>query len=335
MDSNEDKKKIKIIIGIFLSILIIGTIGYMFILKISLIDAIYMTIITISTVGFKEVAKMNIIAKIFSILLILFGVGTVGYTFTTIIVMFVEGTMQNIWRDKKMEKKIDKIKNHTIICGGGETCSVIVKEFIKTDSEFVIIEKNEEKYLKLRDKGYLVIYGDSTEDLYLERAGIKKASGLITVLPTDADNIVTALTARNMNSEIHIISKAIDETSHQKLKKVGADKTISMNEIGGSRMAALMLKPHIISFLDVVTRMGEIELDLEQVEICKSSSIKNLELRRAEIPKKTGLIVLAIKKLNEEKLYFNPSPDYILRIGDILLVLGKEEQIEKLRELAH
>ncbi|MDO5707707.1 MAG: potassium channel protein [Andreesenia angusta] len=335
MNSKEDKKKIKIITGIFLSILLMGTIGYMFILKITLIDAIYMTIITISTVGFKEVATMNSIAKLFSIFLILLGVGTVGYTFTTLIVMFVEGTMQNIWRDKRMEKRIKKLENHIIICGGGETCSVIVKEFKKTDSEFVIIELEEDKYLRLREEDYTVIHGDSTEDKVLLRAGVEKAKGLITVLPTDADNIVTSLTARTINPNLHIISKAIDETSHEKLKKVGADKTISMNEIGGSRIAALMMKPHIISFLDVVTRMGEIELDLEQVEVSPNSYLNNLELRKAEIPKKTGLVVLAVKSEGNEKLYFNPSSNYMIKKGDILLVLGREEQIEKLRELAN
>lgn len=168
----------------------------------------------------------------------------------------------------------------------------------------------------------------------MEKAGVSRAKGLISVLSTDVENIVTVLTARTMNPDLYIISRAIHKTCPEKLKKVGADKTLSAVEIGGRRMAALMTKPNIISFLDVITRVGDLELDLEEVTIEAGSSLDKIMIKDAQIPKKTGLIVLAIKEVNNKDLIFNPTPEHIFEEGDVLLVLGSEDKVKKLRSLA-
>ncbi|MDO4794045.1 MAG: NAD-binding protein, partial [Filifactor alocis] len=312
----------------------IATFGYYKLLNISLTDALYMTIITISTVGYKEVVDMTPPAKIFSIFVIFSGIGIVGYTFTTLEVIILEGNFKTIWRHKVMNSKIEKMKNHIIIPGGSESSEIIAERFLRSNKDFVIIEKDEKKYEHLIEKNIPTLLGDAMEEEFLKMAGIERASGFISALHTDSDNIVAVLTARHMNRELYIISRSIDKNSREKLMKAGANNTVSSNEIGGNRMAAIMLRPTVISFLDVFTRAGDIELDLEDVIIGSGSSIENQSLRDMRIPQKIGLTVLATKKRTAEKIQFNPNPDEILRVGDSLVVLGTVEQIYQLRQLA-
>lgn len=305
----------------------------MILLKVDFVDALYMTVITISTVGFGEVGTTSDQSEIFSIFMIFLGVGVVGYTFTTVVAMFVEGKLTELWKGSKMEKKISALSDHYIICGSGELAEVIIKKFIDENLNFVVITDNIKDLDDYSHHDVLVIEGHSTEESILEHAGINKAKGLISTLDSEVDNIVTVLTARNLNKEIYIIANSISKSGNEKLLKVGANKTLSAVEISGKRMASLMIKPNIISFLDVVTRIGDIELDLEEVIVKKASYLENKTLLEAQIPKKTGLIVLAIKKIEDGQLQFNPPVDYIFKIGDVLIVLGREDQIDKLKHL--
>lgn len=302
----DEKRKLKFIFYTFGLLLLVGTIGYMILLKISFVDALYMTVITISTVGFGEVAQMDSQAKIFSIFMIFWGVGIVGYAFTTIVVMFVEGKIVDIWKGRRMDSKIAQLNEHYIICGSGELCDVIVKKIIKEDLNFVVITDDHELLENYSKEDILVVEGSSTEEKILEKAGITKAKGLISTLNTEVDNIVTVLTARNLNDKIYIIATSMSKSGSEKLLKVGANKTLSAVEISGKRMAALMIKPNIMTFLDVFTRVGSVELDLEEVTVRKRSYLENKTILEAHIPKKTGLMILAIKGIENDKLIFNP-----------------------------
>lgn len=302
----EEKKKLKFIVYAFILLIVIGVLGYMILLKVDFVDALYMTVITISTVGFGEVGTTSDQSEIFSIFMIFLGVGVVGYTFTTVVAIFVEGKLTELLKGSKMEKKISALSDHYIICGSGELAEVIIKKFIDENLNFVVITDN---IIDLDDYSHhdvLVIEGHSTEESILEHAGINKAKGLISTLDSEVDNIVTVLTARNLNKEIYIIANSISKSGSEKLLKVGANKTLSAVEISGKRMASLMIKPNVISFLDVVTRIGDIELDLEEVIVKKASYLENKTLLEAQIPKKTGLIILAIKKIEDGQLQFTP-----------------------------
>ncbi|KXO15831.1 potassium channel protein [Peptoniphilus sp. GNH] len=329
----EEKRKLKFILSAFVLLLLTGVLGYMILLKLSFVDALYMTVITISTVGFGEVGKPNMGSEIFSIIMIFAGVGIVGYAFTTFVAMLVEGKLMDLWKGNKMEKKISALNNHYIICGSGELAEVIIEKFMAEKLDFVVITDKREDLDNYSHHDILVVEGHSTEESVLTHAGIQKAKGLISTLDTEVDNIVTVLTARNLNKEIYIISNSTSKSGSEKLLKVGANKTLSATEISGKRMASLMIKPNIISFLDVVTRIGDLELDLEEVIVKKDSYLENKNLIQAQIPKKTGLIVLAIKKIEDESLLFNPPIDYTFKIGDVLIVLGREEQVDKLKNL--
>ena len=329
----EEKRKLKFIFLAFALLLITGVIGYMILLKVDFIDALYMTVITISTVGFGEVGTTSNLSEIFSVFMIFLGVGIVGYAFTTVVAMFVEGKVSDLWKGSKMDKKIAALNNHYIICGSGELAEVIIKKFINEKLDFVVISDRREDLEDFSHHDILVVEGQSTEESVLEHAGIERAKGLIATLDSEVDNIVTVLTARNLNKNIYIISNALTKSGSEKLLKVGADKTLSAVEISGKRMASLMIKPNIISFLDVVTKIGDVELDLEEVLIKRGSYLENKNLIEAQIPKKTGLIVLAIKKIEDGKMIFNPPIDYTFKIGDVLIVLGRDDQVDSLKNL--
>nr|WP_072515014.1 potassium channel protein [Ndongobacter massiliensis] len=329
----EVKRKLKFILYAFTLLLVIGVIGYMYLLKIDFVDALYMTVITISTVGFGEVGITSDQSEIFSVLMIFLGVGTVGYAFTTLVAMIVEGQLADLWKGSKMDKKISALQDHYILCGSGELAEVIIESFVAENLPFVVVTDKRDDLDDYSHHNILVVEGHSTEECVLEQAGIERAKGLISTLDNEVDNIVTVLTARNLNKDIYIIANSMTKSGREKLLKVGANKTLSAVEISGKRMASLMIKPNIISFLDIVTRVGNVELDLEEVAVKSGSYLEKKTLRDAQIPNKTGLMVLAIKKKEDGRMLFNPPSDYALQLGDVLIVLGREEQVEQLRHL--
>lgn len=329
------KNQINYVVILLVSLVLTGVIGYKILLELSFLDALYMTVITISTVGYAEVGVMDTEAKIFSIFLIFVSIGTVGYLFSTIISYFLEGDLKTAWRRRKMESSITELKGHYIICGAGETGQNAIKQFKSSNVDFIVIDKDENKVKDLMEDNIYSVQGDATQDFVLEKAGIRYAKGLISSLSSDAENVYTVLSARQMNKDLYIVSRAIDKGAAGKLKKAGANNTISPNEIGGTRMASLMLRPNVISFLDIITRAGDVILDLEEVVIFEKSALINTQLKEAKIPQKTGLIILAIKKMGMEKLSLNPSYDEVLTIGDTMIVLGTESQVSLLKEIAN
>ena len=330
-----DRRKFLLILILFLTVIIVGIVGYSKLLGVGIIDAFYMTVITISTVGYSEVAPMTAAAKIFSIFVIFSGLAVVGYGLTSVFSLFFEGELKDAWRKKRMETKIGRLRDHFIVCGAGDMAQTVIERFNESDCGFVIIEKNEELAEEMMRKDYLTVHGDATHEATLETAGIKKARGIVCVLASDADNVFVVLTARQMNEKIYIVSKAVEKSAHNKLLKAGADKTISPNEIVGQRIAALMLRPSVISFLDVITRAGDVTLDLEEVTVPARSILAGKKLFEAKIPEKTGLIVLAVKSRDDTNLIFNPNSNEILNAGDTMIVMGTNDQVSQLRVMVN
>lgn len=327
-------KRIAISLLILFLLVIIGALGYRYFLSVSWLDALYMTIITISTVGYQEVATMTPSAKIFSIALILLSLGTVGYLLTNIASSLFESNVMEALRRRKMKNSIERLENHYIVCGSGETGSAVIDYLTSKKVPFVVIDNNEDVIANLINHGVLAFVGNATQEEVLQQAQIQRAKGLIASLSRDSYNVYTVLTARGMNPDLYIVAKAIEKGADEKLKKAGANNTISPNEIGGRRLAASLVRPSIISFLDAITMAGEVEFDLEEIVIQRSSSLIDLSLKEARIPEKTRLMVMAIKKKNSSSLIFNPSSDEILAEGDTMIVLGQDSQVNVLRELA-
>ena len=219
----------------------------------SLLDAIYMTIITLTTVGFEEVKDLsgNPYARILTIFIILFGMGSILFVVSTVTGFILEGELTNVFGRRKMLKEISILKNHFIVCGIGDIGSTVVKELIQTKRNFVVVDTDSEKLEKLSAmEKILYINDDATNDEALVNAGVHEAQGLITILPDDKDNLFVTLTAKQLNPNLRIVSKGVDEHTIKKLKMAGADSVVLSNSIGGLRMVSELIRPAAVSFLD-------------------------------------------------------------------------------------
>jgi voltage-gated potassium channel len=312
-----------------------GSIGYYIIFngQPKFMDCIYMTVVSLTTVGYGEIIEItgNVPAQIFTMVLITFGVGIILYSISTITAVIVEGELTGILRKKKMIKQIQKLKDHIIVCGGGETGRPVLVELSKNKELFVLIEQDKETIERCKSiDNLLYIQGDATEDENLMAAGIKKASGIIVVLPSDKDNLYVTMTARMLNKEIRIVSKMIDQNLAPKLKMAGANRVVSPNTIGALRMASEMIRPTVVDFLDSMLRSSRGNLRIHQITVSKDSEIVEKNLRESGIKDHFGLLVLAAKHENEE-IEFNPNPDQILTKGMTLIVMGEVDDIARAR----
>ena len=325
------KRLIIIFLALFL-VFLCGVIGFMTIEGWSFLDASYMTVITLTTVGFGEVNTLSSAGKIFTMFLIIIGMGILLYGVSSITAFIVEGELMDIIRRRRMDKSISKLKDHCVICGAGKVGRYIIEEFIKTGKDFVVVEKNTESIKKLTGE-VLWIEGDASDDAVLLKAGIDKAKGLITALSTDKDNLFVVLTSRELNPKLRIVSRALEEESIHKLKKAGADSIVSTTFIGGMRIASEILRPTVTRFLDTMLREKGDALRIEEVSLSVGSKMVGQTLGEVGVPRKTGLIVIAVKDVKNDKYIYNPDSSLKLNEGDLLIVLGSVNQVDKLKQL--
>ena len=314
-------------------ILTIGVGGYLVFFNYSFIDALYMTIITITTIGFGEVHPFGTGEKIFTIGLILSSLFIFGYAVSSFSEYLISGQFFHQLKIKKVQKKIEKLKGHTIVCGYGRNGKQAIAKLKSYKKNVVVVEKFEEIIKQLDENGLLNIEGDATIDETLLKAGILNAANLITVLPSDADNLFVVLTASQLNKKCKIISRASKETSYSKLKIAGADNVIMPDKLGGAHMASLVVTPDVIEFVDRLTIEGDTTANLEEIAIDNlpekylNRTILDLDLR-----KKTGCTVIGYRTSDKDYI-INPDASVKLTKGANLIVLGRPEQIIKLREL--
>ncbi|OSY88020.1 potassium transporter TrkA [Tenacibaculum holothuriorum] len=321
--------------AIFFSVLIlgIGVGGYLFLFDYSFIDALYMTIITITTIGFGEVHPFGVGEKIFTIGLILSSLFIFGYAVSSFSEYLISGQFFHQLKIKRVQKKIEELENHTIVCGYGRNGKQAMVKLKNYKQNFVVVEKNKNRIKELDANGILNIEGDATSDEILIRAGIAKANSLITALPSDADNLFVVLTAKQLSGRCKIISRASNETTVNKLKIAGADNVIMPDKLGGAHMASLVVSPDIIEFVDQLTIDGDANMNLEEIsvdnlpEMYIGKTILDLDLR-----KKTGCTVIGLKTPDQQYV-INPEASVKLETNTHLIVLGRSEQIKKLREL--
>ena len=319
------------VLTLVVSIVAFGTAGYMLIEGWNFLDSIYMTITTITTVGFREVHELSRTGVIFTIILIVGGVGTALYAFTAGARFILEGEIQKIFGRKKLEKKIKELKDHYIICGYGRIGRIIARELREERVKFVVIEKDP-KNLDEKEEA-LLLAGDATRDHVLKGAGIENARGLISVLPNDAENLFVVLSARVLNPNILIVSRAVEEGSEQKLLRAGANKVVSPYHIGGLRMAHTVLKPTVVDFIEFTTRSGNIELQMQEVTVQEGSRLIGMSLESCEVGDDMGAIIVAIKQATGETR-FNPTHQSVIKAGDILIVLGEISKLKAFEERA-
>jgi voltage-gated potassium channel len=327
------RTKIYTAIMLLTILLSIGVIGFKMISNYSWVDAIYMTVITITTVGFGEVQPLDDASKIFTVFLILTSVVIVGYALSIITEYILSKNNVEELKQKKMQKQIDALSNHIIICGYGRNGKQAAKKLLAYKKPFVVIEQNKEISAKHQSSIIPFVSGNANEDEVLLEAGIKRASTLISALPNDADNLFVVLSARQMNKNLCIISRASQETSYDKLKLAGANNVILPDNIGGDHMASLVVVPDLIEFIDNLAIVGETNINIEEIEVgklyntSKLKTIKDLDLRH-----QTGCTVIGYKDAIGDYIV-NPEAEQELAEGSKVIVLGRPEQIQKLNSL--
>lgn len=325
--------KINVILGLITSVMAVGTVGYMWLSHYTFIDALYMTVITVTTVGFGELRPFSPEEKVFTIFLILTSITIFGYAISSFSEYLVSGKLFNHFKQRNVEKKINRLEGHTIVCGYGRNGRQAIVKLKNYNIDFVVIDKFKDIIDFLDGEQMLNVRGNATTDEVLLNAGILKASNLITTLPSDADNLFVVLSARQLNKNCKIISRASKQSSYSKLKIAGADNVIMPDKLGGNHMASLIATPDVIEFVDRLTIEGETTANLEEIAVDDlpkeylNKTILDLDLR-----KKTGCTVIGYRNPDKEYI-INPEANCKLISGSHLIVLGRPEQISKLREI--
>ncbi|MCM4154656.1 potassium channel family protein [Christiangramia antarctica] len=323
--------KIKLALGLLFMLVIGGILGYKIISEYSWIDAIYMTVITITTVGFGEINPPTPTEKVFTTILIISSIIIVSYALSVITEYIVSRTSIKDLKNKRMQQKIDDLKDHVIVCGYGRNGREAVDKLKSYKQDFMIIEINQD-IIDADEHGFLFISGNANEDEILLKAGIEKAKTLICAMPEDADNLFTVLSARQLNKELIIISRASEETSVKKLKLAGADNVVLPDKIGGSHMASLVVVPDLVEFLDNLAVSGRKDsINVEQIpfeKVCSDGIEKTIA--ETDIRKKTGCSIIGYKGPEGEYIV-NPEANTKLIKGSKIIVIGRPDQITVLK----
>lgn len=309
-----------------------GTAGYMVIEGWSLFDAAYMTVITLSTVGFAEIHPLSTMGKAFTSVLILAGLGTVFYAFTAIGQTVVEGQIAEALGRRRMRQELRSLEDHYIVCGFGRTSRPVLEGLEQEDESFCVIDNDPELEDDLQSEGYVYLIGDATEEEVLEAAGIYRAKGLMALLPSDADNLYLTMAAKNMDPGVQVIARVTDERAETNLRRGGADVVVSPYETAGNRVIQAALKPAVVEFMELATPRVQLQLSLEEVRVREESPLAGLSLAESEIRRRCGVIIVAIKRQDNE-MAFNPHPSETIQADDVLVALGEGEDLETLEKL--
>jgi voltage-gated potassium channel len=323
---------LKKLIGICIALAVIittGVGGYVVIEGWRTFDAFYMTVITISSVGFMEVRPLSDAGRTFTVFLIFCGSGILIYAVSVITAFIVEGELTDVIRRRKMNRKIDRLDSHFIVCGADHTGRYAIEELLKTQRDFVVIEKDADKIAAFEKEGVLCVEGDATHDSVLLRAGIQRAKGFITSLHSDAENLFVVITAKRLNPSLRVISKAVEEESEQKIRMVGADGVVMPDFIGGLRMVSEMVRPSVVNFLDIMLRSTDRAIRVEEITLGQTSSFIGKKLSETGLSDMEGVSVVALKDKSDDSYTFNPSHKTLLTADHILIVMGYIDRIQE------
>jgi voltage-gated potassium channel len=323
-----DWRRLRLAASSLAFVVIAGTLGYL-LLGFSPIEALYQTVITVTTVGFSEVRPFDTTGRIFTMFVVVIGAGTALYTTGILLESLVEGRITNLYGRRKMDQAIARMRGHVIVCGWGRVGHALSGYMAGSNHDVVVIDTSAEM---LAGSEYPYIVGDATDDDVLRAAGIDHARALVTALDHDAGNVFITVSARSLRSDLFIVARALADSSESKLKRAGADRVVNPYRIGGARMAAFVLQPHVAEFLDVVMHDGSLEFRLEEVVVPPSSPANGRTLRELAIQDRTGALVLAMRDPGGE-FTTNPPPDTSVRAGQIVIAVGTVEQLEALEAL--
>jgi len=320
-----DWRRPRLALVMLLGVFVVGTVGYI-VLGFSVLDAVYQTVTTFATVGFREVQPLDDAGKVFTIVLILVGVGTALYTFSVVLETLLEGHLSRLFGRRRMERQIEAMRDHVIVCGWGRVGRAIGSELTAAHADLVVVDRDA---ARVGDLGLPTVVGDATEDRVLEQAGLWRARALIAAVDNDAANLFVTLSARALRPDLFIVARARLEETEEKLRRAGADRVVNPQSIGGTRIAAFVLQPNVTEFLDVVMHDRNLEFRLEEVRVPSGSAIAGQTIRDSHLRDATGALVLALRE-KDGGFNTNPSPDTEISPGHVLIAIGTPDELAAL-----
>jgi len=327
-------KRLTISILILAVIYFLGSIGYMWIEGLSFLDALFMTTITITTVGYGLVTDLSVGGTIYTIILIIGGTGVAAYILINIGDFILSGYLMGRFEKRRNKKMIEQLKDHYILCGLGRVGKEIARELSRNRVNFVVIDTADEPIEKCRDKRWLSIQGDASNDEILLEAGIRRAVGLFAALDSDSENVYVTLSAKSLNPDIFVVARASVKETVSKLEKAGAARVVLPQIIGGRRMASMALKPFISDFLDTVMQTEELEMKMAEIDIQPGSSLDSLTIKEADDKFDIQSLIISVIKKDGKLSVGKASGDTLMKAGHKLIAIGTTEQVKQLEQLS-
>jgi voltage-gated potassium channel len=321
-------RRLRLALGALTLVLLGGSLGY-WALGSTPLDAVYRAVTVVTTVGFQQSRSPGAGEKAFTIALVLVGVGTALYALGALLEVLIEGQLVAMFGRRRMERRIASMSGHVIICGWGRVGRVVARQLAAAGVEFVVVDVDAERLAGIE---YPNLIGDATDDDVLRQVGIERAKALVCVMSNDAADLYVTLSGRSLNPDLFIVGRARVTDSEEKILRAGADRVINPQAIGGSRIAALLLQPHVAEFLDVVTREAGMEFRLEEVRLGAQCALCGTGLGESHIRARTGALVLALRQ-PDGSFVTNPAPDTVLASGQVLIAVGTEQQLSDLVRL--
>ena len=320
-------RRVRLAIVAVVVVLGAGTLGFSLIFHVGPLQALFDTVTVVSTLGYRQVPD-TAGEEIFIILLVLLGVSTVLYAFGVVLEALIEGGLRDLFGRRRMERKVAGMSGHVIVCGWGRVGRAIADN-LGADQELVVVDNDP---VRLAEVPHPTVQGDATDDAVLEHAGVQRCRALVAAVSSDADNLYLTLSGRTLRPDLFIVARARITSSEDKLLRAGANRVVNPQAIGGARMAAFVLQPHVTEFLDVVMHGTDVEYRLEEVELEPGSPIGGQTLRDAHVRDRTGALVLALRD-QRGAFTTNPPPETVMQAGHILIAIGTPAQLTALENL--
>lgn len=331
---NTPRSRIVVAVYLVAGLLAVGTIGFRLVEGWTWFTCIYFTVITLATIGYGEPPDMTDAGRVFTMILVLGGVGTLGYSLTLLVQVLIQGELLETREKRRMQKRLDELRGHFIICGVGRFGSLVAHGLTTERADFVVVEHDRELSETVAADGWIVVHGDATREDVLQRAGIDRARGLVCALPSDSDNVYVALTARDLAPELLIVARANEESTIPKLRKAGANKVISPLRTGAHQIVQALTQPSVLQFLELTSTDGSLDLGLEEVAVQAGSAIDGATLRDSQIRSRFDVILVAIVRPDGSML-FNPTADTRVTGGDKIVAVGRREGLDGLATLSN
>jgi len=314
---------------VLFAIIILAVVGYK-LAGWSWVDALYMVTITISTVGYRELGEMSPQLKLFTTLVIIVGMSGAAYTLGGFMQLLFEGEIERSLGLVRMTREIGRLKDHVIICGMGRIGELLGKDLDQENQKFVVIDRDAERVAEATEMGWLAVNGDATEEEVLENAGVQIARTLVTALPSDAANVFITLTSRNMNPDLQIISRGESLSTLKKLQQAGATRVVMPAAIGAQRIAAMITRPTMLEFMELVSGGGTVDVGVDELSIPEGSNLAGLTVEDTEFRRRFGVLIVAVKR-GDGDVIFSPDPGFRFEPGDTAIVMGRFDNLDQFR----